>query len=101
MDHFENPRHAGRMAAADVVGRAELGGGRAPRIALYVQLAPEAAIAAPRIARASFETFGCGAAIAASSLLVELVAGRSVADCHAITAATLLDACPLSRNVGR
>jgi nitrogen fixation NifU-like protein len=92
MDHFENPRHAGRMAAADVVGRAEVRGGRAPRIALYVQLAPGSTTEAPRIARASFETFGCGAAIAASSMLVELVAGQSVADCHAITPATLLEA---------
>jgi nitrogen fixation protein NifU and related proteins len=78
MDHFESPRNAGRMSGADGVGEADVAG-RAPRITVYLQVRGQ------RIERASFQSFGCGAAIAAGSVLTEIVHGQTVGQCRALT----------------
>ena len=42
-----------------------------------------------RVAAARFHTYGCGATIAAGSMLTELILGRTVAECRAVTADAL------------
>lgn len=79
IDHLESPRNVGRMPDADGVGSADVAG-RAPRMTVYLKQAGS------RVERASFQSFGCGAAIAAGSVLTELVAGRTLGACRALTA---------------
>lgn len=85
MDHFETPRNAGRMPDADAVGRADMNG-RAPYITLYLKLADRS------VAHASFQSFGCGAAIAAGSVLTELIIGRTLAECRQLQADAVTEA---------
>lgn len=74
-DHFNNPRNVGSMdkSAQDVgtgiVGAPECG----DVMKLQIQVAPDGTIV-----DAKFKTFGCGSAIAASSLATEWIKGRSV-----------------------
>jgi nitrogen fixation NifU-like protein len=78
MDHFYNPRNAGELADADGVG--EAGNPVCGDIMkIYVKIEDD------RIADISFQTFGCGAAIATSSILTELVKGKTVAEAEKIT----------------
>jgi nitrogen fixation NifU-like protein len=68
LDHFQNPRNAGTLSSPDLVGEA----GNpvcGDRMRLYLRLADG------RVAEARFQTFGCSVAIAASSILTELVMG--------------------------
>ena len=70
-DHFLNPRNVGDMADADGVG--EVGAvscGDVMRISIRVREG--------RVVEARFRTFGCGTAIAASSVATELIRGRAV-----------------------
>jgi len=85
MDHFLAPRNAGAMDTPDGIGNADVGG-RAPRMRIYVRLADQ------RIEQATFESFGCGAAIAAASMLTELVTGKTADDCRALKEQELYDA---------
>ena len=78
MDHFFNPRNAGELADADGVG--EAGNpvcGDIMRIYLKIE--------DDKIVDIKFKTFGCGAAIATSSILTELVKGKSIAEAEKIT----------------
>jgi nitrogen fixation NifU-like protein len=71
MDHFLNPRNVGDLPEADGVG--EVGSaacGDVMRISIRVRDG--------RIAEARFRTFGCGTAIAASSMTTELIQGRTI-----------------------
>lgn len=71
MDHFLNPRNVGDLPDADGVG--EVGAvscGDVMRISIKVRDG--------KIIEARFRTFGCGTAIAASSVATELIKGRSV-----------------------
>ena len=79
MDHFQSPRNAGRLKAADLVG----GTGRLdrpPYMILHLN------VDGTRITDARFETFGCGPAIAAGSIMTELIIGRTFEQCLTITA---------------
>jgi len=75
IDHFSNPRNVGSLdkAAADVgtgiVGAPECG----DVLKLQIQVDAEG-----KITDAKFKTFGCGSAIAASSLATEWLKGRSI-----------------------
>ena len=71
MDHFSNPRNVGEIENADGVG--EVGNascGDIMKISLKIKDG--------KIEEARFKTFGCGSAIASSSMATELIKGRSI-----------------------
>ncbi len=86
MDHFMNPRNVGDIPDADGVG--QVGNpvcGDVMRI--YFKLDGEG-----RIADVKFKTFGCGAAIATSSMITELVKGKTLEEARAISNRTVAEA---------
>ncbi len=82
VDHYNNPRNVGTLdkAAGDVgtglVGAPECG----DVMRLQIRVNPETRV----IEEAKFKTFGCGSAIASSSLATEWIKGRTVEDALAI-----------------
>lgn len=85
MDHFMNPRNVGEIENADGVG--EVGNpacGDMMRLYLKVD--------GGKIVDAKFRTFGCGAAIASSSMLTEMIKGKTVEEARAITNRHVADA---------
>lgn len=73
MEHFRNPRNVGEMENPDGIGH--VGNPVCGDIMeLYIKVNDGA------IVDAKFKTFGCGAAIATSSMVTELVKGKSVAE---------------------
>jgi nitrogen fixation NifU-like protein len=84
MDHFTSPRHCGRMADPDRIG-IEGTLGKAPYFVLHLKLSDDC------IADAQFQTFGCGPAIAAGSVMTELIIGKSVAKALALTVDQVID----------
>ena len=71
MDHFKNPRNVGKMEDADGIG--EVGNAKCGDI-MKMYLKIEDGI----IVDAKFNTFGCGSAIATSSMATELIKGKSI-----------------------
>ena len=90
MDHFMNPRNVGEIESPDGVG--EVGNPACgDMMRLYLK------IEEGRVRDAKFRTFGCGAAIASSSMLTEMIKGKTVAEAQAITneqVAAALDGLP-------
>lgn len=77
LDHFQNPRNAGSMPNADLIGEAG-NPSCGDRMRLYLKLDGD------RVAAARFQTFGCSVAIAASSILTEMVVGRRLDELAAL-----------------
>src|SRR4051812_16854722 len=77
LDHALSPRNGGAMEAPDAVGKSSLAG-RPPYVTIFLRIAGQ------NVAKAQFQTFGCGYSIACCSVLTELAAGRSISDCHLI-----------------
>ncbi|MDI6808589.1 MAG: Fe-S cluster assembly scaffold protein NifU [Candidatus Eisenbacteria bacterium] len=78
MDHFRNPRNVGEIENADGIG--EIGNpvcGDIMRLSVKIEDG--------RIADVKFRTFGCGAAIATSSMVTELVKGKTIEEGLAIS----------------
>jgi nitrogen fixation NifU-like protein len=75
IDHYENPRNVGKMDEADVnVGTGMVGAPACGDVMrLQIKVNDEGVIE-----DAKFKTYGCGSAIASSSLLTEWVKGRSL-----------------------
>ncbi len=72
MDHFRNPRNVGKIDDADGVG--EVGNAKCGDIMrMYIKVDDEGIIT-----DCKFNTFGCGSAIATSSMATELIKGKSV-----------------------
>jgi nitrogen fixation NifU-like protein len=85
MDHFQNPRNVGEIEDADGVG--EIGNPVCGDIMkLYIKVKDD------RIVDAKFKTFGCGAAIATSSMVTELVKGRTLDEALRISRDTVAEA---------
>ena len=73
MDHFTNPRNVGEIPDADGVG--EIGNAKCGDIMkMYIKVKDG------RIADVKFKTFGCGSAIATSSIATEMIMGQTLED---------------------
>jgi nitrogen fixation protein NifU and related proteins len=81
IDHYENPRNVGRLNENDAnVGTGMVGAPACGDVMrLQIQVDDEGIIR-----DAKFKTYGCGSAIASSSLLTEWVKGRSLDDAESI-----------------
>lgn len=87
MDHFSNPRNVGEIEDANAVG--EVGNPQCGDIMkMYLKINEETGI----IDDVKFKTFGCGAAIATSSMATELVKGKTVEDALKLTNKAVADA---------
>ncbi|MEI7903794.1 MAG: Fe-S cluster assembly scaffold protein NifU [Candidatus Firestonebacteria bacterium] len=85
MDHFRNPRNVGEMENPDGVGH--VGNPVCGDIMeLYIKVKDGI------ITDAKFKTFGCGAAIATSSMSTELIKGKSLKDALRLTNQTVAEA---------
>ena len=85
MDHFMNPRNMGDVKDADGIG--EVGAaacGDIMKISLKIKDG--------RIEDARFKTFGCGSAIASSSMATELIKGRTIAEAMNFSNQEVVDA---------
>ena len=85
MDHFANPRNVGEIENADAVG--EVGNAKCGDI-MKIYMDIEDGV----IKDVKFKTFGCGAAIATSSMATELVKGKKVDEALEITNKAVIDA---------
>ena len=86
MDHFANPRNVGEIENAQgvgVVGNAKCG----DILKMYLQIDDNDVIS-----DCKFKTFGCGAAIATSSMATELIKGRTVKEALALTNSAVVEA---------
>ena len=78
MDHYRNPRNVGSIDNADMIGVAgSLACGDS--LKLYIKLDGN------KIIDAKFQTFGCGSAVAASSILTEMIIGKTLDEVKNIT----------------
>ena len=85
MDHFTHPRNVGEIPDASGVG--EVGNAKCGDIMkMYLKIKDD------RIEDAKFETFGCGSAIASSSMATELIKGKTVDEALAVTNKQVVDA---------
>ena len=85
MDHFTHPRNVGEIPDASGVG--EVGNAKCGDIMkMYLKIKDD------RIEDAKFETFGCGSAIASSSMATELIKGKTVYEALAFTNKQVVDA---------
>ena len=76
LDHYENPRNVGKLDAKDSDVGTGLVGAPACGDVMQLRIKVENGV----IVDAKFNTFGCGSAIASSSLLTEWVKGQSLED---------------------
>ena len=81
IDHYENPRNVGKMNRDDEDVGTGMVGAPACGDVMQLQIRVEDGI----IEDAKFKTYGCGSAIASSSLLTEWVKGKSLKDAGSIT----------------
>ena len=80
MDHFKNPRNVGVIENADGVG--EIGNAKCGDIMkIYLKIDKETEI----ITDVKFETFGCGSAIASSSMATEMIKGKHISEALGLT----------------
>ena len=93
MDHFMHPRNVGVIENADGVG--EVGNAKCGDIMkIYLKIENDI------IVDVKFETFGCGSAIASSSMATEMIMGKSIHEAMALTnkaVAEALDGLPLHK----
>ena len=85
MDHFEHPRNVGEIEHADGVG--QVGNPKCGDIMkMYLRIKND------RIEDVKFETFGCGSAIASSSMATEMIKGKTVDEALALTNKEVVEA---------
>lgn len=82
MEHFTNPRNVGTIEDADGIG--EVGNPVCgDMMTFYIKVKDD------KLADVKFKTFGCGAAIAVSSMVSEMAMGKSIAEARKITPETV------------
>lgn len=79
IDHYENPRNVGKFDIDDTIGTGMVGAPACGDV-MKLQIKVENGI----ITDAKFKTYGCGSAIASSSLITEMVKGMTLDDAGAI-----------------
>ncbi len=85
MDHFANPRNVGEIEDANAVG--QVGNAKCGDIMkMYMKIENDVII------DVKFKTFGCGAAIATSSMATELVKGKTIDEALEITNKAVMEA---------
>ena len=85
MDHFEHPRNVGEIPDADGVG--QVGNPKCGDIMkMYLKIDDDV------ITDVKFKTFGCGSAIASSSMATEMIKGKPVAEAMKLTNAAVAEA---------
>jgi len=78
MDHFRNPRNVGEIENADGIG--EVGNAQCGDIMkIYLKVKDDV------IEDVKFQTFGCGSAIATSSMVTEMVMGKTLEEAEEVT----------------
>ncbi len=85
MDHFKNPRNVGEIenpSGVGTVGNAKCG----DIMRMYLEIQDDV------ITDAKFKTFGCGAAIATSSMATELVKGKTITEAMGVTNKAVMEA---------
>ncbi len=85
MDHFTNPRNVGEMPDADGVGQ-EGNPVCGDAMKIFIKVKDDV------ITDVKFQTFGCGAAIAVSSMVTEVAKGMTLEEASKITKASLAEA---------
>ena len=86
MDHFNNPRNVGEIenpSGVGTVGNAKCG----DIVRMYLNIDENQVIQ-----EAKFKTFGCGAAVATSSMATELVTGKTVKEAMEVTNKAVMEA---------
>lgn len=85
MDHFRNPRNVGMIENANGIG--EVGNAKCGDIMkIYLKIENDT------IVDVKFETFGCGSAIASSSMATELIKGKPVSEALTLTNKAVVEA---------
>ena len=85
MDHFTNPRNVGEIPDADGIG--EVGNAKCGDIMkMYLK------IDGNTITDCKFKTFGCGAAVATSSMATEMIKGKSIDEALKLTNRAVMEA---------
>ena len=85
MDHFSNPRNVGAIEDADGVG--EVGNAKCGDIMrIYLKVIDDV------IVDVKFKTFGCGAAIATSSMATEMILGKTIDEALELTNKAVVEA---------
>ena len=85
MDHFRNPRNVGEIENADGVG--EVGNAKCGDIMkVYLKIDND------MVSDVKFKTFGCGSAIAASSMATEMIKGKPISEVLTLTNKAVVEA---------
>ena len=85
MDHFQNPRNVGKMDDADGIG--EVGNAKCGDIMkMYIKVNDGV------ISDVKFNTFGCGSAIATSSMATEMIKGKKIEDALELSNKSVVEA---------
>ena len=85
MDHFQHPRNVGSIENADGIG--EVGNAKCGDIMkMYLKIQDNV------ITDVKFETFGCGSAIASSSMATEMIKGKTIDEALAVTNKQVVEA---------
>ena len=85
MDHFQHPRNVGKIDDADGIG--EVGNAKCGDIMrMYIKVKDDV------ITDCKFNTFGCGSAIATSSMATELIKGKPISEALALSNKAVVEA---------
>ncbi len=85
MDHFSNPRNVGEIEDANAVG--QVGNAKCGDIMkIYMKIEDDI------IKEVKFKTFGCGAAVATSSMATEMVKGKTIKEALSLTNKAVMEA---------